>query len=55
MTPPPEFSEPRRSFVKKSLATSVSISFAGLIRAHGEGGGGTTAGMGTYSTDYVTT
>lgn len=29
--------ENRRSFVKKSLATSVSISFAGLIRAaHGE-------------------
>ena len=42
MTPPPEFSEPRRSFVKKTLATSVSISFAGLIRAHGEEGGGTT-------------
>jgi hypothetical protein len=31
--------ENRRSFVKKSLATSVSISFAGLIRAaHGEQG-----------------
>jgi len=30
-------SENRRSFVKKSLATSVSISFTGLIRAaHGE-------------------
>ena len=29
--------ENRRSFVKKSLATSVSISFTGLIRAHGEG------------------
>ena len=42
MTPPFEFSEPRRSFVKKTLATSVSISFAGLIRAHGEEGGGTT-------------
>ena len=42
MTPPPEFSEPRRSFVKKTLATSVSISFAGLIRASGEEGGGTT-------------
>jgi len=34
--------ENRRSFVKKSLATSVSISFSGLIRAHGEEGGGTT-------------
>ena len=42
MTPPLEFSEPRRSFVKKTLATSVSISFAGLIRAHGEEGGGAT-------------
>ena len=51
MTPPPEFSEPRRSFVKKTLATSVSISFAGLIRAHGEEGGGTTnSTIGTYST-----
>lgn len=34
--------ENRRSFVKKSLATSISISFAGLIRAHGEEGGQTT-------------
>ncbi len=42
MTPPPEYSELRRSFVKKTLAPSVSISFAGLIRAHGEEGGGTT-------------
>lgn len=59
MTPPIEFSEPRRSFVKKTLATSVSISFAGLIRAHGEEGGGTTnttssTGDGTISTTYST-
>lgn len=33
-------SENRRSFVKKSLATSVSISFTGLIRARGEEGNG---------------
>ena len=32
--------ENRRSFVKKSLATTVSLTFAGLIRAHG--GEGTT-------------
>lgn len=32
----------RRDFVKKSLATSAAVSFAGLIRAHGEEGGGTT-------------
>ena len=43
MTPPLEFSEPRRSFVKKTLATTVSISFAGLIRAHGEGSTGDTS------------
>jgi hypothetical protein len=35
--------ENRRSFVKKSLATSMTLTFAGLIRAHGDGGtGGTT-------------
>ncbi len=53
MTPPPEFSEPRRSFVKKSLATTVSISFAGLIRAHGDEVGQTT--IGTYSTTEIET
>jgi hypothetical protein len=44
--------ENRRTFVKKSVATSVSISFVGLIRAaHGEGGGGSgTTGIGTYNT-----
>lgn len=46
------FSQDRRSFVKKSLATSVSISFAGLIRAHGEEGGGTTTT--TWSPDEST-
>ena len=56
MTPPFEFSEPRRSFVKKTLATSVSISFAGLIRAHGEEGGGTTnTTIGTYTTTVPAT
>ena len=49
MTSPPGFSEPRRSFVKKTLATSVSISFAGLIRAHGEGSTG-----GTLNPDETT-
>lgn len=39
MTPLPEN---RRSFVKKTLATSASISLTGLIRAHGEGGAGIT-------------
>lgn len=42
MTPTPDFSENRRSFVKKTLATTITISFAGLIRAHGEGTTGTT-------------
>lgn len=42
--------ENRRSFVKKSLATSVSISFAGLIRAHGAEGGGAT----TWNSDETT-
>ena len=42
MNPESPFSPDRRSFVKKSLATSVTISFAGLIRAHGEEKGGTT-------------
>jgi hypothetical protein len=32
----------RRSFVRNSLAKSVLISSAGLIRAHGEEGGGVT-------------
>ncbi len=39
MNQPPET---RRDFVKKSLAATASISFAGLIRAHGEEGGSTT-------------
>jgi hypothetical protein len=43
MTPTPDFSENRRSFVKKTLATTVTISFAGLIRAHGEGTTGSTS------------
>lgn len=34
--------ENRRSFVKKSLATSMTFTFSGLIRAHGEEGGETT-------------
>lgn len=34
-------SDTRRDFVKKSFATSAAVSFAGLIRAHGEEGGGT--------------
>ena len=58
MTPPFESSEPRRSFVKKTLATSVSISFAGLIRASGEEGGGTTTiatTIGTEATTQMTT
>jgi hypothetical protein len=35
-------SEDRRSFVKKSLATSMTFTFVGLIKAHGEEAGGTT-------------
>jgi hypothetical protein len=46
----------RRRFVRNSLATSMSISFTGLIRAHGEGGGGDTTTFDpeapTYSTTY---
>lgn len=34
--------ENRRSFVKKSLATSMTFTFSGLIRAHGDEGGDTT-------------
>lgn len=33
-------SENRRSFVKKSLTTTAALTFTGLIRAHGDGGGG---------------
>ncbi|MCF7673994.1 MAG: hypothetical protein K9N23_03050 [Akkermansiaceae bacterium] len=40
--------------MKKTLATSVSISFAGLIRASGEGGGGTTAWNPDQTTDATT-
>jgi hypothetical protein len=45
--------ENRRSFVKKSLVTSMSVSFAGLIRAHGNGSTGET----TFDPEntYVTT
>lgn len=50
MTPTPDSSENRRSFVKKTLATTVTISFAGLIRAHGEESGGTT----TWNPDVAT-
>lgn len=50
MTPTPDSSENRRSFVKKTLATTVTISFAGLIRAHGEESGGTT----TWNPDAAT-
>src|SRR5512134_1244852 len=46
--------ENRRSFVKKSLATSVSISFTGLIRAHGESGGGTTTWSPEENTNETT-
>jgi hypothetical protein len=42
--------ENRRSFVKKSLATSMTFTFGGLIRAHGEEGGST-----TYATTVATT
>jgi hypothetical protein len=34
--------ESRRSFVKKSLASSMTVTFAGLIRAHGNGSNGET-------------
>ncbi len=34
--------EGRRSFVRKSLATSMTLTFSGLIRAHGSEGGETT-------------
>jgi hypothetical protein len=45
--------ENRRSFVKKSLATSMTLTFAGLIRAHGDGEtGGTTIDP---ENTYVTT
>lgn len=42
--------ENRRSFIKQSLATSMAFSFSGLIRAHGEEGGGTT----TWNPDVTT-
>ena len=43
MKPESHFNADRRSFVKNTLATSITISFAGLIRAHGEDGEATTA------------
>lgn len=50
----------RRSFVKTSAATGLTFTFAGLIRAHGQSGGGTTwnqeATFGTtWATDVSTT
>ena len=47
--------ENRRSFVKKTLATSVSISFAGLIRAHGEEGGGSVSTVDPWGGGSVST
>jgi hypothetical protein len=48
----------RRSFIKKSLITGVAISqpvfLAGLIRASGGGGSGTTK-YGDYTSDGYTT
>jgi len=44
----------RRSFVKTSAATGLTFTFAGLIRAHGQSGGGNTTFIGTYSTNYAT-
>jgi hypothetical protein len=43
--------ESRRSFVKKSLATSVSLSFVGLIRADGEGDANSTVQTTVQTTD----
>ena len=40
-------------FLRQEIPRNLGLHL--LRRAHGEGGGGTTAGMGTYSTDYVTT
>jgi len=43
----------RRHFVKRSAATGISLSFAGLIRAHGGGGGdGTTEEATTETTTW---
>ena len=46
--------ENRRSFVKKSLATSMSISFIGLLRAHGEEGAGTTTTNTSFEPNQAT-
>lgn len=46
----------RRSFVKTSAATGLTFTFAGLIRAHGQSGGGTTWNPEeTFGTDVSTT
>jgi hypothetical protein len=43
----------RRTFVKRSAATGITLSFAGLIRAHGGGGGdGTTTEATTETTTW---
>lgn len=47
--------ENRRSFVKKSLATSMTFTFSGLIRAHGEEGGETTTSNPEETTILETT
>jgi hypothetical protein len=44
----------RRSFVKKSLATSMTFSFSGLIRAHGEESGEHSVSLGsTYFSIFI--
>lgn len=42
----------RRSFVKTSAATGLTFTFAGLIRAHGQSGGGTTWPGSYYTTTW---
>ena len=42
----------RRSFVKKTAATGLTFTFAGLIRAHGESGGGETTFLTTVDTTW---
>ena len=45
----------RRRFVRNSLATTMSISFTGLIRAHGGSGGGQTTTWEPENTTMATT
>jgi len=45
----------RRTFVKQTAATGLTFTFAGLIRAHGQSGGGTTMQFTSWNSTFNTT